>query len=82
MTYLSNDEYRRAKTRLTRATNKAKRANSTTDKIKFTRAIVAEVNATFDDWDNRDAVYPDDWHRWNIARDDARRQLWVWNVSV
>ena len=56
---LTQAEYRRLKTRLTRAINKA-------DPDK----IIAEVDyaeAIFDD-----KGYPDLWYRWKRAREDAR----------
>lgn len=84
-TYLTQQEYSAAKRRLTTLENKLRKAapengnyalpaRDTTDpRIPIWRAIVAEVDRTFAEWDRK--VYPDNWHRWNIARDDADYQL-------
>lgn len=64
--YITKAEFTQAKSRLTRALNKAKRENT----AKAWRAVIDEVNDTLGRrW--ADKVWPDDWHRWNIAREDA-----------
>lgn len=64
--YLTAKQYRSAKSRLTRAVNSG-------DPQK----VLAEVAATFVSWDNGDYAYPDDWHRWQIAADDASNAIRV-----
>ncbi len=57
--------YRRFKSLLTRAKN-------TGDSVK----ILIACEAFFAYYDRPDSPpFPDDWHRWNIARDDARMDL-------
>ena len=58
--YITTKSYRAAKARLTRAVNSG-------DPHK----VVAEVTRTFAEWDAGDFAYPDDWHRWQRALDDA-----------
>lgn len=58
--YLTNKQHRAAKSRLTRAVNSG-------DPSK----VIAEVDRTYAEWDRGNYVYPDDWHRWERARDDA-----------
>jgi hypothetical protein len=58
--YLSKGQFRAAKARLTRAINSG---NPHTVK-----EVVAE---TFAEWDRGNYAYPDDWHRWERASQDA-----------
>lgn len=61
--YLSKQQYSQAKARLTRA------------KKKGPRAVIAEVSATFNAWDDGGYAWPDDWSRWQIAAEDAEYEL-------
>lgn len=56
--YLTKGEYSRQKARLTRAKN-------TGDPAK----VLEAVEATLDEWNGK--AWPDDWHRWSVALDDA-----------
>ena len=58
--YITTKQFRAAKSRLTRAINSG-------DPHK----VVAEVTRTFAEWDDGDYAYPDDWHRWQRALEDA-----------
>jgi hypothetical protein len=69
--YLSNDEYRRAKSALTRATNRLKK----TETADAARSVIELVTRQFDEWDRTGTAYPDAWSRWERARDDAEWQL-------
>lgn len=62
--YLTNKQFSAAKSRLTRAVNSGD-----------PRKVIAEVDKTFAEWDAGDFAYPDDWHRWTVARGDAERVL-------
>jgi len=57
--YITNDEYRRQKSRLTRAVNSG-------DPVK----VLSAVEKTVTEWE--DKAWPDDWSRWFRALDDAR----------
>lgn len=59
--YLTNAQFRAAKSRLTRALNSG-------DRQKVIDTVAAEYAA----WDDGDYAYPDDWHRWERAMEDAR----------
>lgn len=67
--YLTNAQFRAAKTRLTRAVNSGDH-----------RRIIGVVDEQFQIWNDGDFAYPDDWHRWERARQDAevalRRAAW------
>lgn len=65
-TYLTQQQYRAAKARLTKAIRKGDHRN-----------IIAVVDETFATWDYLDAAYPDDWSRWERARTDADHALRV-----
>jgi len=58
--YLTQAQVSNARRRLTRAVNAGDH-----------RKIIDVVNATFDEWDRGGYAYPDDWARWERARDDA-----------
>lgn len=58
--YLTKAQYRAAKSRLTRAVNSGD-----------PRKVIAVVEETFAEWDAGYFAYPDDWHRWEMARYDA-----------
>lgn len=58
--YLSRKQFSAAKSRLTRAVNSGD-----------PQRVIDEVTRTFAEWDRGDYAYPDDWHRWEIARSDA-----------
>jgi hypothetical protein len=62
--YLTKTQYSAAKARLTRAINSGN-----------PHLVVDTVTAQYREWDNGDYAYPDDWHRWERAREDARFQL-------
>lgn len=62
-TYLTKSEHAQAKRRLTMA------------KRKGPQAVRDEVKRTLDDWLNRGLAYPDDWHRWLRADEDAALEL-------
>lgn len=63
-------EYRRLKSRLTRALNRM-RAASPDGKLKAARALMAECSYAYDRFDTVFPYLPDDWHRWARAWDDA-----------
>lgn len=58
---LTQQEYRNLKSRLTRA------------KKQGPEAIVAACDRALTIFENEG--YPDDWHRWERAREDARMEL-------
>lgn len=62
--YITSKQFRAAKARLTRAINSG-------DPHK----VVAEVTATYAEWDDGDYAYPDDWHRWERALRDAEHAI-------
>jgi len=62
MEYLSQREYRRLKSNLTRATNSG-------DPLKVIKAC-REARDAFEG-----CVWPDDWNRWASAHRDAAHQL-------
>lgn len=64
MPYLTQQQYRTLKSRLTRAENSG-------DPVK----IVSTCREFFDQLDDSNSPYPDDWHRWRIAEIDALAQL-------
>ena len=61
--YLNNRQLGAAKTQLTRA------------KKKGARAVIDEVDATFDRWSDGGYAWPDSWADWQRARDDAEFAL-------
>jgi hypothetical protein len=61
MKYLTQKQYSAAKGRLTRA------------KKKGPEAVIAEVERTFLDWEGY--AWPDDWRRWESAKEDAEFEL-------
>ena len=63
MNYLTRQQYASAKGRLTRARKLGG------------QAVIDEVNRTFEAWDDGHYVWPDDWHRWQRAQDDAVTQM-------
>jgi hypothetical protein len=67
--YLTKAEYSAAKSRLTRAENKVKKATTREARRAALNGVINEVDATFRSW--ADKAWPDNWHRWNIAREDA-----------
>jgi len=58
MRYITNADYRRQKTALTRAINSG-------DPVK----VLDTVEKTLDEWSGK--AWPDAWHRWNNALHDA-----------
>lgn len=71
-TYMTKREFTNAKAALTRVINKGD-----------PQAIIDHVNKTFADWDDKNMAWPDDWARWERAREDARWKLrkdapWTW----
>lgn len=62
--YLSKGQYRADKTRLTKAVRSGNH-----------RRIIDTVTETFESWDAGDFAWPDDWHRWEMARYDAEMAL-------
>ena len=80
--YITNAEYRAAKSALTRVVNKLGQAQSAAHSwhatpeqkealVKAANAVIDEVNKRFSLWNKGDYAYPDDWARWERARDDA-----------
>lgn len=61
--YMTKQQYSQAKARLTRARKKGP------------QAVIAEVTRTFDQWDDGHYAYPDSWHDWERAREDAQHEL-------
>lgn len=59
--YLTKKQYSAAKARLTRAVRSGDR-----------QKVIDTVTAQFAEWDAGDYAFPDDWHRWERARQDAR----------
>lgn len=59
-TYLTQQQYRNDKTRLTRAIRSGD-----------PRKVIAVVEETLAAWDYGDFAWPDDWSRWERARQDA-----------
>lgn len=55
-----NKSVRRHKAALTRAKNSGDPAK-----------VIAAVDAAFAEWDQPGMAYPDSWHTWNIAKQDA-----------
>ena len=90
--YISKQQYAIQKARLTRVQNKLRkvapegithqRAQAPDDGLrKALQAVIDEVNRTFKEWQDGNYAFPDDWHRWNIARSDAEIELrFVQNV--
>lgn len=62
--YLTNAQFRAAKSRLTRTVNSGDH-----------RKVIAVVEETFAEWDAGDFAWPDDWARWERARSDAEWAL-------
>lgn len=56
--YVSNADYRRQKTQLTRAINSGD-----------PRRVLRTVERTINEWSGK--AWPDDWSRWRIALEDA-----------
>jgi len=65
--YMTKAQYSNAKRQLTRVTNKYMDSDP--------QAVIDYVTATLGLWDSTNTVYPDDWHRWDIARSDAETKL-------
>lgn len=61
--YLTKQQYSAAKRRLTMA------------KKKGPEAVLAEVTSTYSQWDDGGYAYPDSWHDWERARNDAQWEL-------
>jgi hypothetical protein len=62
--YLTQAQFRAAKSRLTRAVNSG-------DPQK----VIDTVADQFRDWNDGDYAWPDDWARWQRAHDDAAMKL-------
>lgn len=62
--YLTKAQFSAAKSRLTRAVNSGD-----------PRKVLAVVERTYAEWDAGDFAYPDDWHRWERAAQDAEMEL-------
>lgn len=84
MTYMTKAEYRAAKTRLTKGLNAVKRAESDSAKLEAAMRLRDLTDLQLKVWDAGEQVAPDDWHRWQIANDDAammvarlERGLWI-----
>lgn len=56
--YITNAQYRAQKARLTKAKNSGD-----------PKRVLEAVEKTLEEWDGK--VWPDDWHRWNVALSDA-----------
>lgn len=87
--YLTRQQFSNAKRRLTTLQNKLQKVSPEGNyalplrdkhdpRISVFQKIVAEVDRTFQEWDDGGFAYPDDWHRWNVARDDA---LWALRLA-
>ena len=63
--YISQADYRRQKSALTRAVNSG-------DPKKVEATIIKTVG----EWNDGHYAWPDDWHRWQNALDDSR----PWNA--
>lgn len=64
MNYLTKQQMRAARTRLTRAINSGDH-----------RKVIGTVAAEFARWDKGEYAYPDDWSNWQRASDDAYHAL-------
>jgi hypothetical protein len=62
--YLTKAEFSKAKAALTRAKNSGD-----------ARKVVDLVDQTFAAWDDAGVAWPDDWARWQRAKDDAELAL-------
>lgn len=62
--YLTKQQFRSAKSRLTRAVNSGDH-----------RKVIDTVNRQFAEWDDGDYAYPDNWHDWQRAKGDAEMAL-------
>lgn len=60
MNYLTKQQYANAKRALTRIVNQGDQ-----------KAIIDHVDSVFEAWDDGGYAWPDDWTRWQRARDDA-----------
>jgi hypothetical protein len=58
--YLTKQQVTNAKAGLTRA-----------KKSGDPQRVIDFVDSLFAEWDDGGYAYPDNWHLWNIARDDA-----------
>lgn len=63
--YLSRPQVSAARSRLTRAKKRAAAQNEP-------ELVIAEVDRTFSAWDDGGYAYPDAWHTWEVARQDAQ----------
>lgn len=69
--YLTKKQFSQAKARLTRALNVARKTKT----AEAWQRVIDVVDSTYAEWDRGNYAWPDDWHRWNIARGDAEVAL-------
>lgn len=74
--YLTKAEYSNAKRRLTRAENKLKAAQAVEGSnleavMKAAVELYGVARAQMQEWEDADKAFPDDWHRWQRAEEDA-----------
>ena len=75
MEYLSQKDYSNAKRRLTKAENALQRAEGVEGKIKAAERLYHEAVDTMRLWSAEGYCYPDDWHRWQRAANDAEMTI-------
>jgi hypothetical protein len=68
----ANALWKRHRTALTRAENKARRDNT----VAAWDACLALPDAQQAEWDAKGWPWPDDWARWERLRNDARFAIW------
>lgn len=62
--YLTQKQFSAAKGRLTRAVNSGD-----------PQRVIDTVTTQYDEWEHGDFAWPDDWARWQRAKDDAEWRL-------
>ena len=70
MPTLTQREYRRLKSRLTRCQNRLKKAASDTARLEAALALVKEVDYAMEIF--HEQGYPDFWNNWERAKDDVQ----------
>jgi hypothetical protein len=63
----ANAQIRKDKAALTRALNKARKVGT----VEAWRKVIDAVDKATANWDAQRWAWPDSWHTWNIARQDA-----------
>lgn len=67
MNYLSKRQFTTAKSNLTRVVNRYGESDP--------QKVIDLVDKQYAEWDAGDYAYPDDWHRWERAKNDALYQV-------